>query len=127
MIRWFLPAPGERVASFRLAPVFFGLLALAIQSFVVQTHVHAPAEYLHLAGTANAPGGPSHGKSPGGDDPVNCPLCREIMLAGSFVAPAPIILPIPVVAESHVAVFREAFAVTVLSHSWHGRAPPSEI
>jgi hypothetical protein len=118
-------AAGKLGISPRPLATFFGLLALAIQSLVIQTHVHVPAAYTHQISSIHAPANATHDQYPANEDPTNCPLCQEMVLGGSFVVPAAIPLPVPIVTDSEVAASKEIISVSVASHSWHGRAPPS--
>ena len=120
LTRWINPAAGK----LRSVAAFLGLLAIAIQILVVQTHVHLPiahASYLSsLSAVSNIPLG-----SPVDEDQANCPLCQEMVHAGSFLLPAAILTPTPIVADSDAAAFEEIISISVTSHSWRGRAPPS--
>jgi hypothetical protein len=121
--------------------VLLAVIALAIQTLVVQPHIHpsrmaVPAQSISLAAaeisdskitaavdqSLPAP----RDKFPINEDPANCPLCQVITLASHYVSAAVILIITP--AETGVA-----FAIEVASpvfyhthsHSWRGRAPPS--
>ena len=134
----------RELAPFRFAILLLGLLALAVQSFVVQTHIHIPqgagkaqsvslltlaasalADKPHAAGdlcTAAVP----RDKYPINEDPSNCPLCQEIAHSGQFVQSAALLAVLPFAANVHFIVFDEALpSFFAVSHIWRGRAPPA--
>jgi hypothetical protein len=122
--------------------VLLAFIALAIQSLVVQTHIHIPqaagpsssVSILTVAQTlvsgsagqatdrhANLP----RDKYPINEDPSNCPLCQEIAHSGQFVQSAAVLAYLPAWVSVHFIVFREALpAFLTVSHNWRGRAPP---
>lgn len=116
--------------------LLLAFLALAIQLFVVQTHIHidqvAPGAVAAIPiDGANAPGGvirglgDSHDRSPIKDDSSNCPLCQAFSHSGQFVQSAQVLLSLPAFVSSPFAIFSEALpSRSLLSHSWQGRAPP---
>lgn len=108
-------------AVWRRLVLAFTLLAFAQASYVTQTHIHIPADAA--GGTVLAPAG--HGKAPLPDDPAHCPFCQEYLLAGAYLIPPPVVLPLPVSATFQVhRLVRALSFVAAISHSWHGRAPP---
>ncbi|HWU25615.1 MAG TPA: hypothetical protein VN154_04365 [Rhizomicrobium sp.] len=99
------------------------LLAFALQSYVVQTHVHFAHYAARPAAAAQKSG---HGKAPANDEPANCPLCQEFVHTGQFIAPTAQALLPPTLAISTIALVDLAFAfIHAPSHDWRGRAPPS--
>ena len=114
----------------------FALLAFIISGFATQTHIHIPAQSgFGIASTAvgnqkiAAKSAASldrerPSRTPA-DDPANCPLCQEYLVAGAYVTPAPIALPVPtvtvIVTQSLIQSIAFARAAT---HSWLSRAPP---
>jgi hypothetical protein len=118
-------AAGKLGISPRSVAVFFGLLALAIQSLVIQTHIHVPAAYTHQISSTHARANTTHDKYPANEDPARCPLCQDMVIGGSFLVPAVAQLPVPIVTGCEAAVPGEIISASVASHSWHGRAPPS--
>jgi hypothetical protein len=128
-----------------MARVVMGLLALlaiALQSFVVQTHIHMPQRSggiqtvsiatvaRHAAAIAATPAASKEAtprdKYPINEDPSNCPLCQEIAHSGQFVQSAAALAAIPASVSVHFIIFSEALpSFFAVSHSWHGRAPPS--
>ncbi len=116
------------------------LAAFAVQSFVIQTHIHFDSR-VEAAFAASARAGsrmaalpvnhqsavPSNPKkNSSSDDPAKCPLCQEYLYAGNYVAPAAIALILPSANVSAIVPETPAAPrVLALSHSWQGRAPPS--
>jgi hypothetical protein len=97
------------------------LIAFAQASFLTQTHLHAPV----LPASNVGQGQTGHGKVPLPDDPAHCPLCQEYVIAGAYVSPAAVVLPLPELTTFAVLDVVGALPfVAVASHDWRGRAPP---
>ena len=99
------------------------LLLFAGQAIVAQAHVHAPERWavatVAPAGVASAPAP----QRP--DDPLTCPVCREVAHAGAYLTPAPVYLPVPGTAERWSPVAGLPIGRSSRpSHSWRSRAPP---
>jgi len=111
----------SRRPPWRWLVVAITLVAFAQASFLTQTHLHSPG----LPFSSAAQGQSEHGKAPQRDDPAHCPFCQEYLVAGAYLSPAPVLLPLPVagVVLTIIAAREFPFLVT-LSHAWHGRAPP---
>jgi hypothetical protein len=105
----------------RLILIVFAALALFLQSYAVQTHLHEQAG-LSASVHASAETGKHH--QPAGDDANDCPLCHSFY-SGQYIAP------------SLAAWFLLLLAVSIIdstsgvsphydtvSHSWRGRGPP---
>lgn len=102
------------------------LFAFSWQSFVAETHQHL----LSDTGTTI-----TLGKSAGGEqqkpakpsplDPANCPVCREIAHAGSYLLPTPVSIdaPAPLFFWFATATLL-GLALASRSHRWQSRAPP---
>jgi hypothetical protein len=128
------------MALWRRVLVALTVVAVGLQSYAVQTH-------MHLLATAEA-GVPYHdGKAPNwasradiqrigvpakqnnnapGDDSSNCPLCQEFFVAGNYVAPAAIAVLPPTLNVAPVVLETPAVSyASVNSHIWQGRAPPT--
>lgn len=115
--------------------MMLGFLALAVQSFVVQTHIHIPqgagkaqtVSLITLAATGvtdEATPAPRD-RYPINEDPSNCPLCQEAVHAGQFVQSAAFVAALPFSVNIHFIVFDEALpSFFAVSHIWLGRAPP---
>ena len=131
-----------KLAGLRFAVMLLCFLALAVQGFVVQTHIHLPqaagkAQTVSLITLAAAvvsdasgkmrdpaPGAPRD-KYPIDEDPSNCPLCQEIAHSGQFIQSAAILAVLPRTVKVHSIVFEEALpSFFAVSHVWQGRAPP---
>jgi len=127
-----------------MARVVMGLLALlavALQSFVVQTHIHmgqgsgiqtisiiTAAKNLGAfsAPPATADAASPRDKYPITEDPSNCPLCQEIAHSGQFLHSAAALAALPASVSVHFIIFSEALpSFFAVSHNWHSRAPPS--
>ena len=124
-IDWFQRQPSSRRAfSLRPVAIFLCLLALMIQGYVVQTHVHQAAglQLIDL-NTPDSPKAPQ-GEDPLGDDSANCPFCQEMMQVGNFILPVAPILSPPILVNSDIVTFPEMIPVSGESHSWRGRGPP---
>jgi hypothetical protein len=118
----------------------FGLLAVALQSFVVQTHIHvqqpafrAQAISLITLAAASVAGselaseqaGTPADNYPLNRDPANCPLCKELTHSGQYVSSASVLATLPFPVTVNFIVFREiAPSLFAASHNWRGRAPP---
>jgi hypothetical protein len=127
-----------------MARVMMGLLALlavALQSFVVQTHIHmgqasggvqtmsivtiakSIGAFTGLSADANA--ATPRDRYPINEDPSNCPLCQEFSHSGQFVQSAAALAVLPASVSVHFIIFSEALpSFLAVSHSWQSRAPP---
>ncbi len=133
----FRPGLGGYWARLRPLLALIGIFAIAIQSFVVQTHIHpqvaatfglAQSDVAGVSATA-IPGGdayPVHGKFSTGDDASNCRLCQELIYAGRFVAPSAATLVMPVVFALLLVIFAHSTTVSQAgAYIWRSRAPPA--
>ena len=115
-------------------PALLALLAIIIQCFVVQAHIHAPfgaGAFVPASTGVAQPGGDSpddaaklpRGKFTGGDDPSNCRLCQE--LVHTFVAPSAALLAVSLAVTLWLLVLSKSapFAIQA-AHIWRSRAPP---
>ncbi|MBL8546636.1 MAG: hypothetical protein JNL81_09225 [Hyphomonadaceae bacterium] len=109
-----------------MAFVLTALLAVFLQAFVVQTHVH-------VSGTTYAAGytqqiGDAHDlsvdASAGGDHQVSCVICQAMSTAGTAMLPGAAIIAASLQSSAD-AIIALALAPRVHSHSWRSRAPPS--
>jgi hypothetical protein len=131
------PAFSAYMKSLRPLLALVGIFAIAIQSFVVQTHIHAPLAGASMAAaqsdvlgvSAAVPGGdlyPIHGKFSSSDDASNCRLCQELFYAGRFVAPSTAVLLLPIFFSLLLVVFaHSAMVSTARAYIWRSRAPPA--
>lgn len=112
-----------RGSGFR-AITWIVLLAFALQSFIMQTHIHgAFGDRIGL--TATATNAPAHKNAPAENSTADCLFCQAIVHAAAFYAPS---APGPVLptswAKTAVAFFIVETIGRVSSHLWHSRAPP---
>src|SRR5262245_6361515 len=123
--------PLKRLAD--IAVLVAVLVAFSWQSILVRAHFHAPAHVApaHVA-SAYATGSPAsalvrHDRS--GDTPdesKTCDLCRELALAGVYIASSAILLALrPSIAQWHAGRAIFARSLQSRSHRWQSRAPPS--
>jgi len=112
------------------------ILAMAIQAFVVQTHVHLHADLLSFEQTADAQVASFASQSnaiqssasknvPVPADEDHCALCQALAVIGNAIAPVAPSLAIP--AEISFIVERpldDHVHVATLSHDWLSRGPP---
>jgi hypothetical protein len=112
--------------GWRIALLLCLLAALAWQSCLTQTHLHADraAGTLSSLGTVRAAAAGDDRSAP--DTPATCPICQEAALSGSYVATGPVLLALPAVATAWYppAVSRPSRR-DLRSHAWHSRAPPA--
>lgn len=110
------------------------LLALTIQLFVVQTHIHGVGVW---PGTGAASGFSADGSNadrsrhpdrfPIQDDPSNCPLCQEFAHSGGYLHSVQIAILAPAASIGELSfAFEFSEPRQHISHPWFGRAPPRE-
>jgi hypothetical protein len=102
------------------------LLALFLQSFAIQTHIHrlVPANRADVTQTANLPG-PAPLKAQDPLDQGGCRLCQELAHSGFFVGPSATALWTGLTFV--VAAFIVLPVAAVLApppFAWQSRAPP---
>lgn len=119
--------PRPRGAAW-LAVLLATLVAFGWQSFVTQTHIHFVRDRSDAAMRAGA-AAPSHiaRRQAPSDTPEDCPICRDMAVAGHYLSPAAVLIVAPAV----VAVWRTVAAPltparTRPSHAWRSRAPPTD-
>jgi len=103
------------------------LLAVVLQTFVVQTHIHTPVAPLHFvyaqAAGATSDDGSAHAKASNSHQ-VLCLICQTLATSGSAMLPSAAIVAATTQTNDE-AVVALAQAPRVHSHSWQSRAPPS--
>jgi hypothetical protein len=109
----------------RQAVTFAALLAVFLQAFIIQTHIHVPAAIQFASGyeqsSAHAHDVSAHATS--SDQKVMCMLCQVLSNAHTLLAsPAILLAATQTNAASNIAL---ALAPRALSHFWQSRAPPS--
>src|SRR5258706_6818065 len=124
----------------RMLMGLLALLAVALQCFVVQTHIHMPqrsgniqtVSIATIARHVAAIAVPAAVKTamprdryPINEDPSNCPLCQEIAHSGQYLQSAAVLAAIPASVSVHFIPVSEALpSFFAVSHNWRGRAPP---
>jgi hypothetical protein len=110
--------------------VLLAILALVIQAFVVQPHIHFDLDWSSLASLARGLA-PTASVSDladlqSGDDPDHCAICHEQMGGGRTVVLDGVHL-LPPNAAIFIAVYAEALSAAygIISHDWLGRGPPT--
>lgn len=118
----------NRMSNARVLLTFLALFAFTCQTYITQTHIHFPfaASGSAAIDVANKTAPNQNGKEPfrPNQDPVNCPICQELVHAGSVITPAAIVLPTVLPVFNLVAVAETALHFQAPSHNWQGRAPP---
>jgi len=109
----------------RQAVTFAALLAVFLQAFIVQTHIHMPAAIQFAAGyeqsSAHEHDVSAHATA--SDQKVMCALCQVLSNAHTLLAsPAILLTTTQTNAANDLAL---ALAPRALSHFWQSRAPPS--
>jgi len=108
------------------AATLVAVLCLLWQSFLVQTHVHAPL-HTFVSGVVN---GTTAKAVVGGDQPkqdgsANCPICQERAQSGAFLLPQGLVAgPSPIAMLAPAILATLATMATTRSHAWQSRAPP---
>lgn len=126
----------RRHSGWRLTAALLCLVAYTFQSFVAQTHVHAPSAPVpatagyHAGVQADTPSlaarssedSTKHGRR---DDSSSCPLC-QIVLHGGAAPLSTFAISLPLQTAISVAPAEQAppGAIVAVSFSWQGRAPP---
>mgnify|MGYP001240489094 CR=1 FL=1 len=116
---------GSRAAVKRPALTFAALLAVFLQAFVVQTHVHvvpAPVAAVEVAGATTHAA--SERASTARDAPALCVICQTMATSGTALLGHAAAL---IIDTAHADQPREAaqVALQITSHSWQSRAPPT--
>src|SRR6202049_5147409 len=118
----------------RVAMGLLALLAVALQSFVVQTHIHmgqgSGIQTISIVtaakniGAFSAPSAAPNASTPRdkypiNEDPSNCPLCQEIAHSGPFVQSAAPLVALPSSVAVIFMLFSEALtSFFAVSPSW---------
>ena len=109
------------------------LLALAIQLFVVQTHIHGTSfagarDGVTASVGAQAGVGHSPDRFPVKDDPADCPLCQAFAHSGGYVLSTHIIAFLTSSTSGAAWVDFAALPPGLrVPHFWFGRAPPAKV
>jgi hypothetical protein len=115
---------GKRPTAWRRLFAAFMLLALVIQGYATQTHIHGQSSSA-VSAALKADGSPAHDNFPLNDDPANCPICQQIAHAGHFLAPAWFASFLLILATSKIEIATLAVPhFDTVSHNWRSRGPP---
>jgi len=101
-------------------------IAFALQSYVIQTHIHGLALSVETSVAGNShskSSGPA--KTPSDDSNSSCPYCQAIIHAGLFLMPAAQALYLPslwAVCDTQPTC-SSSLAISP-AHGWQSRAPP---
>jgi len=118
-----------RVQDWRSVVAFLAIFAIALQSFIIQTHIHTPPSVASssLAKTGDdGASGTTHSKFPVSDETANCRLCQELVYAGRFVTPSSTLLIVPITVAWLLIVFLQSATIpSAQSYVWRSRAPPA--
>ncbi|HEY7979400.1 MAG TPA: hypothetical protein VID67_14510 [Rhizomicrobium sp.] len=101
---------------------FFTVLAFALQSFIIQTHIHNGPQAAVATFSADAPA--PHSKYPHNKAPADCPLCQAVAHTGAFLTPATIAMLLPVSVQTITLRLVVQTATADRTHGWQSRAPP---
>ena len=124
---------------YRLTVVLLALLALAIQTLVVETHIHRGARPAPRASaiavfadasvrpTTRASGQPKEtlDRHTGSGDPSGCPLCQAVVLSGEFVQSAVSLAYVSAWVNVRSLLLQNILHPLAVCHPWRGRGPPS--
>jgi len=120
----------ERVGAAAMRPwrpafALLALLAVFLQAFVVQTHVHAPVAPLSIGfhQPAGADGDAVHVTATG-EHQLVCAICQALAASGSALPPGAAVALVAAQTNS-LAVIALSTAPRATSYSWQSRAPPS--
>lgn len=118
----------ERAADWRrVAFTLAALLAVFLQAFVVQTHVHAPAAPLTIAAhQADTAHDADMHFSATSEHQLVCAVCQALAASGTAMLPNAAVAQIAD-QTSTLAVVAIALAPRTISYLWQSRAPPSHL
>jgi hypothetical protein len=108
----------------RQAFTFAALVAVFLQAFVVQTHVHAPATMLgagYEQSSTDTHDVTAHASA--ADQKTMCALCQVLSNPGT--APPSDAIWLAADRADDAAAVALALAPSAISHFWQSRAPPS--
>lgn len=101
---------------------FITVIAFAMQSFIIQTHIHSGPLAAIAKFSIDAPA--QHSKDPHNKSPADCPLCQAVAHTGAFLTPATIAMLLPVSVQTVMLRLVVQTATAARTHSWQSRAPP---
>lgn len=108
----------------RAAMLFAALVAVFLQAFVVQTHVHAfaPMGAGYEQSATHAVGDDAHVTSAG--HAFSCAICDVLATAGHTTLPEATTVAVKIGHTNESAALAIRRAPRALTHSWQSRAPP---
>jgi hypothetical protein len=104
--------------------VFAALLAVFLQAFVVQTHVHpsgAPTVAAHEQTVRSANSGV---RTTAADEQANAPICGVLITSCHTTLTTDRAVPADAFASNETAAVQIRRAPRAITHSWQSRAPP---
>lgn len=108
----------------RLAFVFSAMLAVFLQAFAVQTHVHAVAAPVAVA-TIEQSANADHGVHVTlADHQSVCLICQALAANGSATFTDAAQITAHTASSNETAALEIRLAPRALTHSWQSRAPP---
>jgi hypothetical protein len=116
----------RRSTIVRRVAIVLAFFALAIQSLVVQPHIHAQPSGTALAmDISSSDGGPTDSHDPLEQAQPDCPVCQSAHQNGQYLRPSAATFALPAFVNYRGVEFsRLPAALEAVSHSWQGRAPP---
>jgi hypothetical protein len=107
--------------------VWLTLVALLLQSFLTQTHVHLASGSLPSSARSQIAAAGVSAERPAPAGHSTCPLCVEMKIAGHYLPPVPFVLVAPPLLAFW---FHQIAAVELVrpyrAHHWRSRAPPRQ-
>lgn len=108
----------------RMVFVFAAMLAVLLQAFAIQTHVHAFAAPAAVSAQQSADDGAATEHASAADHQTVCIICQALAANGSVT----LVDAAHVAAQSNAAYQTAALEIRraprALAHSWQSRAPP---
>jgi hypothetical protein len=115
----------RRIGPARRFVVFVAILALALQSYIAQTHVHDALRSFDGTAKIADTRSPAQNQSPLDHRAADCPLCQAVIHGGVFITPATQLLNLPFLwVETFMPAFTAPDASIASAHDWRSRAPP---
>ena len=117
-------AVAQPVGLVRRVLVLFVVLALSLQAYLAQTHIHGqPLRDVAHTSTSYTPAEPTNPGYP--LDPATCQLCKEMIYAGVAITPAPSVFVFTLGWTATADIVAHLSARTSLPKTgWQSRAPP---
>jgi hypothetical protein len=114
----------RQTSASRRASALFALLAVFMQTFVVQTHVHsAPIAPVVCEQTADGRHADQH-VTAADEHQLSCVICQALA-ASATTLPDASVASVAVDPAGEAARIALALAPTTRSYSWQSRAPPA--